>query len=390
MVENRDRFPIIPEERKRRMARQLLAWYRRHKRLLPWRGASPYGVWISETMLQQTQVDTVIPYYRRFMERFPSLHDLATAPVEEVLQYWAGMGYYARARNLHRAAQMMVAHHNGQIPDTLQALRSLPGIGRYTAGAILSIAFNQPYPIVDANVARVLSRVFGIAGNPKSACNTAVLWNLAEQLVPSESPGDFNQALMELGALICAPSDPQCARCPLLQDCVAGNSPDPTAFPEVPPSRKTVPVTHCSAVVQNAAGHWLVVQRPPQGLWGGLWEFPRATMTSTETPEEAARRAAKEVAGIDIELQGKLLTVKHAVTHHRITLHAFLARVTLESPLPVPHACQACRFVPLDQLANYPFSAPQAAIRNALQSGKHLSLQKVSQLSLPLRQDPAE
>ena len=217
----------VPDDRRERIVTNLLSWYRLHKRDLPWRGASPYAVWVSEIMLQQTQVATVIPFFLRFLERFPTVEALAESPIEEILLHWAGLGYYARARNLHRAAQIVVTNHAGNVPDTPESIETLPGIGRYTAGAILSIAYNVPRPLVDANVIRVLSRVFGLRGDPKSGANQTALWSLAEQLVltAQDAPGDFNQGLMELGALVCEPSEPQCERCPLLQDCVAGNSP---------------------------------------------------------------------------------------------------------------------------------------------------------------------
>lgn len=348
-----------------RIAQRLVAWYRVHKRDLPWRGASPYAVWVSEIMLQQTQVATVIPYFRRFLERFPTVEALASAPIEEVLKYWAGLGYYARARNLHRAAQLVVEQHGGHVPDTPDEIEKLPGIGRYTAGAILSIAYDVPRPLVDANVIRVLSRVFGLRGDPKSAANQAALWSLAEQLVPTDAPGDFNQGLMELGALVCEPAEPKCERCPLLEDCVAGNSPDPSALPETPPGRATVAVTHSAALIRNGAEQALIVQRPLHGLWGGLWEFPRVVCLSGEQPVEGAARAAREVVGLDVEIGERVGTVKHGVTHHRITLYGFAAR-PLSSREPQPLDCAAVRWESLDALHAYAFSAPQALLRDAL------------------------
>ena len=190
-------LPGVEAEQKSRIVEALVAWYRDHKRDLPWRGATPYAIWVSEIMLQQTQVATVIPFFLKFMERFPTVEALAEAPLEEMLKYWAGLGYYARARNLHRAAQMVTERFGGELPQTAEEIESLPGIGRYTSGAILSIAFQAPRPLVDANVIRVLSRVFGLRGDPKSTANQAALWSLAEQLVPQDRPGDFNQGLME-------------------------------------------------------------------------------------------------------------------------------------------------------------------------------------------------
>lgn len=391
----------IPAEQRERIVGDLLAWYGVHKRDLPWRGASAYAVWISEIMLQQTQVVTVIPFFLRFLERFPTVEALAEAPIEEVLKYWAGLGYYARARNLHRAAQLVVAEHGGRIPDTPELIETLPGIGRYTSGAILSIAYNVPRPLVDANVIRVLSRLFGLHGDPKSTPNQTQLWALATQLVEgaAHSPGDFNQGLMELGALICEPNEPKCDRCPLLRDCVAGNSPDPSTLPELPPNRPTISVTHSAAILRNADGELLIVQRPLHGLWGGLWEFPRVVCATRESPTEAALRAARELLGpnTEFEVGTKIARIKHSVTHHRITLYAFevipVAPLTLsadkiqenrinypnhavESPPNVEQESCAtqqdgtliatARWEALDALQNYAFSSPQALLREAL------------------------
>ena len=407
MTEQASALPIQPD-RLGRIVTDLLAWYRGHKRDLPWRGASPYAVWVSEIMLQQTQVVTVIPFFLRFLERFPTVEALASAPIEDVLLFWAGLGYYARARNLHRAAQIVVAQHGGKVPDAPEIIETLPGIGRYTAGAILSIAYNRPRPLVDANVIRVLSRLFGLHGDPKSAANQTMLWALATELVQAahDTPGDFNQGLMELGALVCEPSEPKCERCPLLRDCVAGNSPDPSALPEFPPNKASIAVTHSAAILRNIAGEVLIVQRPLHGLWGGLWEFPRVACKSGESPQEGAIRAAKEIVGLEVQIGAKIGKVKHGVTHHRITLYGFEAQLSKEvlvseealpgketlseenlietslkekgreyevmstASLPpdnLPLPILPSRWVRLDALENYAFSSPQVLLRDSLQ-----------------------
>ncbi len=360
----------VDAETRTRIAARLLAWYRAHKRDLPWRGASPYAVWVSEIMLQQTQVATVIPFYQQFLARFPTVEALASAPIEDVLKQWAGLGYYARARNLHRAAQMVVENFHGQVPNTPEAIASLPGIGRYTSGAILSIAYDVPRPIVDANVVRVLTRVFGLRGDPKSAQNQAALWHLAERLVPDDSPGDFNQGLMELGALVCAPADPKCERCPLLPDCFAGHSADPSALPEFPLSRATIAVTHSAALIADSEGRVLIAQRPLHGLWGGLWEFPRVVCSPGEEPRAGAVRAAREVAGLEVEIGARVGKVKHGVTHHRITLYGFAAHPALPNAIPMPQDCAAVRWSALDELDDYAFSSPQVLLRDALRAHK--------------------
>jgi A/G-specific adenine glycosylase len=348
----------------------LLAWYRTHKRDLPWRRRQDdaYAVWISEIMLQQTQVATVIPYYERWIARFPTVQSLSEAPLEDVLKMWAGLGYYARARNLHRAAQAIVEQYGGLFPSEAAAIEALPGIGRYTAGAIRSITFHQPAPIVDTNVMRVLCRVFAIDGDPKSNSVQQRLWRLAEQLIPVDAARDFNQAVMELGARVCTPSDPACERCPLLSVCIAGNSHDPTAWPQLTAGRATVRVTHCSIVLKED-DRFLLAQRPPHGLWGGLWEFPRRVCEVGEVPEECALRAAREVVAVEAVITGKAATVKHGVTYRSITLHGFLGEIT--SGTPSAADCAQVRWVTLEELYALPLSAPQAQVALALREGLH-------------------
>ncbi len=376
-------LPELEPDKAKRMADNLTAWFRVHKRELPWRGADPYGVWISEIMLQQTTVAAVIPFYRRFMAQFPTLESLADAPLDEVLKYWAGLGYYARARNLHRAAQIVASQYEGKIPDVPDVIETLPGIGRYTAGAILSIAYNLPRPLVDANVIRVVSRLFGLTGDPKSAANQAALWHLAEKLVEaSETPGDFNQGLMELGALICNPSDPRCEQCPLLADCVAGNSPEPNRLPEFPPGKALISTAHSAAIIQNQNGDYLIVQRPIHGLWGGLWEFPRVVCESAESPEEGAERAAHEITGLTVRVGKRIGRIKHVVTHHRITLSGFLAEREPQSQIPAPTGCADLRWEPLENLPNYAFSRPQVLLREAIDTALSRQTDKGRQHSL--------
>ncbi len=367
-------LPVVDDEKRARMAARLVEWFLVHKRDLPWRGASPYAVWVSEIMLQQTQVATAIPFFRRFMAHFPTVEALATAPIDEVLKHWAGLGYYARTRNLHSAAQAVVARFGGEVPRTPQEIESLPGIGRYTSGAILSIAYGLPRPLVDANVIRVLSRVFGLRGDPKSTSNQAALWSLAEQLVPDSCPGDFNQGLMELGALICSPAEPKCERCPLLPDCIAGNSSDPSALPEFPPGRSIISVTHSSALIRDNTGRFLIAQRPLHGLWGGLWEFPRVVCDPAETPAEGAARAAREVVGLETLIGAKVGKIKHGVTHHRITLYGFEAQPSSPHPDPTPLDCMAWRWETPESLENYAFSSPQVLLREALRDYLHREL----------------
>lgn len=257
------------------IAGQLLAWYDNHHRDLPWRQTDdPYHIWVAEVMLQQTRVDTAVPYYRRFLERFPTVHALAKASLDEVLKVWEGMGYYTRARNLHAAAKLVVEELDGEIPKAWGDLIHLPGIGPYTAGAILSIAFGQQVPAVDGNARRVLSRLFAIEAPIDQSHTQRQLRAQAEKLVPAEEPGRFNQALMDLGATICMPQKPACLLCPVNDFCEAYRQGMQDAL-SVRTKREPTPHYDVTAgVIWDGDGRLLIAQRPPDGLLGGLWEFP--------------------------------------------------------------------------------------------------------------------
>lgn len=258
---------------------RLLHWFAQHGRHdLPWQHPrSAYRVWLAEIMLQQTQVQTVIGYFERFVVRFPSLQDLATAPVDEVMRYWAGLGYYARARNLHKAAQLICAEQGGEFPQDLALLQTLPGIGRSTAAAILAQAFNQRHPILDGNVKRVLARYHGVTGWPGERNVQEQLWQFAEQHTPHAQLVDYTQAIMDFGATLCTRSKPQCTQCPLQTDCFAFNHDCVTQLP-TKKARKTLPVKSVHMLVlHDDAGRVLLEKRPPQGIWGGLWSLPEST-----------------------------------------------------------------------------------------------------------------
>jgi len=360
-------------DQQNRFASDLLAWYDTAKRDLPWRrlARDPYAVWVSEIMLQQTTVAAVIPFYNKWMARFPTVQSLAEAPLDDVLKHWAGLGYYARARNLHKGAAVVVAEHGGQVPSDPKTLLSLPGIGRYTAGAILSIAFNQEAPIVDANVIRVLSRVHAVTGDPKtSAATQAELWRLAEEAIPKGRAGDFNQAMMELGALVCEPGAPRCGACPVSAECRARSLGDPTLFPQFVSVKKWLDVEDVSVAIRNGAGEVLLVQRPPElSLWGGLWELPRATRQDGEGLEECAARAASESVGVAVQASAPIRAVKHAVANRRITLHGYEAGYEaggagLSAPRPV--GCARLAWVTRETLADYAVATPQVKLAGLL------------------------
>ncbi|MBV9851227.1 MAG: A/G-specific adenine glycosylase [Armatimonadetes bacterium] len=356
-------------EKKGEFAHALLAWYERNKRDLPWRRRQhdPYAVWVSEIMLQQTTVAAVIPFYDRWMARFPTVEVLAHAPLDDVLKHWAGLGYYARARNLHRGAQEVMAKYGGRVPSDPAQLLALPGIGRYTAGAILSIAFNQEAPILDANVIRVLSRVYAVTGDPKtSAATQAELWRLAEEAIPGGRAGDFNQAMMELGALVCTAAAPRCSSCPVESLCAAKALGEPTAYPQFQGVKTWLDVEDVSIVIRDGQRRVLLAQRPPEAsLWGGLWELPRATRQEGETLPQCAARAACEAVGLAVGPVTPFGSIKHVVANRRITLHGFTADAP---PDAAPVAVGCARFVwePPDSLKHYALATPQVRLLEKL------------------------
>lgn len=345
------------------LANDLLAWYDKNKRDLPWRrlGHDPYAVWVSEIMLQQTTVAAVIPFYERWMARFPTAQTLADAPLDDVLKHWAGLGYYARARNLHRGAQEVVARHGGHLPSDPATLLALPGIGRYTAGAILSIAFDQDAPILDANVVRVLSRVYAVTGDPKaSAVTQAELWRLAEEAIPSGQASDFNQAMMELGAVVCVAAAPKCASCPVETLCAAKALGEPTVYPQFQTVKKWLDVEDVSVAIRDSERRVLIVQRPPElSLWGGLWELPRATRQAGESLCDCAARAAREAVGLSLSSFASFGAIKHAVANRKIMLHGFEA--TGEGG-PAPVGCARFAWEPLANLSQYALATPQVRL----------------------------
>jgi A/G-specific adenine glycosylase len=305
-------------------AQRLLSWYAKHARPLPWRGtADAYRVWVVEVMLQQTQVETVIPYYQRWLARFPDIDTLAAASEHDVLAAWEGLGYYSRARNLHRAARLIVQQHGGRLPASEAALRALPGIGAYTAAAVASIAFGIDAAVLDGNVKRVLARVFDVRADVKSAAGEKRLWALARSLVPPGRAGDYNQALMDLGATICLPRAPACGRCPVRGLCLARKHglqlERPVASPRAP-----IPHRHMAACVVRKRGRVLIERRPPGGLLGGLWAFPAVPWAPGQSPDGALAEAVLSNYGLDVVvLDSTPEVLEHAFTHFKLRLHVF-------------------------------------------------------------------
>jgi A/G-specific adenine glycosylase len=308
---------------KSKIQTNLLHWFKKKGRDLPWRRTTdPYAIWVSEIMLQQTQVPTVIPYYLRFLKSFPTVRRLAKADLSKVLRLWEGLGYYSRARNLLRASQIVSNHLNGKIPDNLTDLLALPGIGRYTAGAILSIAFNKPAPILDGNVKRVLSRLFAIPGNPARGKTEGLLWRLSESLIPKGYASSFNQGLMDLGAMTCTPKEPQCSKCPLRDLCTGRASGDPERFPTKTLKKKIPQIEAISAVIREN-GKVLLKQRPSEGLLGGLWEFPNWPLEEKKGVKEYLRDKAKSGLGLKVKGEEPIGSFQQTFSHFKLTLHVF-------------------------------------------------------------------
>lgn len=349
------------------IAGPLLAWYDRAAAPLPWRThPSPYRVWLSEVMLQQTQVETVIPYFERFVAAYPTVADLAAAPLDEVLKQWEGLGYYARARNLHRTAQIVATQLGGAFPDTVEGLMELPGIGKYTAGAIASIAFGRRAPLVDGNVIRVFARLMDFDGDVTAGTAQAQMWRWAEAWLPPDRPGDFNQALMDLGRTVCTPKSPRCTECPLRSMCRAAERGTQASRPV---KKKPAPRPHyhvAAGVIRRADGRILIAQRPPDGLLGGLWEFPGGKQEPGESLEACLKRELREELDIAVTVGDELVAVDHAFTHFSITLHAFECVYADDEQEPRALGAQAWAWVRDDELERYTFGKADRGVIAAL------------------------
>lgn len=342
-------------------ARRLLRWYDRHRRDLPWRrppGQSggrldPYHVLVSEAMLQQTQVATVIPYYQRFLARFPTIADLAAADEQDVLRAWQGLGYYSRARNLQAAARRVVSDHGGALPATRDELLTLPGVGRYTAGAVASIAFGQRAPILDGNVTRVLCRLDRIAADSRARLTVQRLWRRAEEILPAKRPGDFNSAMMELGATVCTPRNPQCLICPVRAHCEAQAAGEQERIP-APRKARPTPLFRRRIYCISREGRWLIEQRPPRGRWAGMWQFV------TVDAEADANTSVPATAGLPVELNDcrRIGAVSHGLTHRRYEFEVYVGRAGSRLSDDRPNR----RWATLGELDAYPLPRPHLKV----------------------------
>jgi A/G-specific adenine glycosylase len=334
-------------------AADLLAWYRDHARVLPWRGhPDPYAVWVSEIMLQQTRVETVLPYFERWMASFPTIEALAQADPQLVLSAWEGLGYYSRARNLQRTARILVADHHGQLPGDVQRLNRLPGIGRYTAGAIASMAFGLDEPALDGNIRRVLARLFNLDLPARSPAGERRLWELARTHLPPGQAGDYNQAMMDLGASICVPRLPNCPACPIKSFCQAFALGVQEQRPVLAP-RPAIPHYTVAAAVILQNSRLLIAQRPPNGLLGCLWEFPGGKLLPGEDLGECLKREIQEELGVIIQVGDAFGVYRHAYTHFKVTLHAFCCSI-VDDQLPQALQVHDLRWVSPADLTSYP------------------------------------
>jgi A/G-specific adenine glycosylase len=368
----------------------LIAWYRQSGRDLPWRQTKdPYRIWLSEIMLQQTQVTTVIPYYEKFLALFPTVQHLAEAPNEVVLKAWEGLGYYARCRNLHQAAKHIVTERAGVFPDTLETMNALPGVGQSTAGAILTFSQAQRHPILDGNVKRVLSRLFNEAGDLSQKDVTARMWAwsaglLSEAALGTDEPFDYNQAIMELGATCCTPKAPNCLICPVQSFCDAFQAGTQNELP-TKGEKKTIP-HHVIAVGVIWDGENILIQRRPEkGLLGGLWEFPGGKQEPDEALKETVRREIQEELGIQVKVATKAFTVvKHAYTHFKITLYAYHCQY--QTGTPEPKAADAWQWIPWQEVRQFAFPKANVRVLDALekQAGPPNWSEKTGQTQLVL------
>ncbi len=348
----------------RAVTRRLLAWYDKNRRDLPWRKTrDPYAIWVAEIMLQQTQVDTVIPYFNRFLKRFPTLRSLARASRDDVLKSWENLGYYARARNLHEAAGQVLADHGGELPSTPGGLLSLPGIGEYTAGAILSIAFEKPVPAVDGNVRRVLSRLLALRKPLREPAVQKKIEKAVQAMMPQDRPGHFNQAMMDLGATVCLPRNPVCEKCPVAKVCLARTMGLQNTIPSVS-KRAALPHRDVTAAILRKNGRVLVVRRPEKGLLGGLWKFPGGKREEGLSLQQCLRRSVMGELGIEIAVGRKLLSVEHGFTHFLVTLHAYACGHLKGRPKAL--GCAGWFWAPIDGLEDLAFSKADRVIIRSL------------------------
>jgi len=348
---------IIAEKIKHFPTQNLLSWYDKNKRDLPWRKTvDPYKIWLSEVMAQQTQVKTVIPYYQRWLENLPSIQDLAAAPERRVLKLWEGLGYYNRCHNFQKAAQHVCSDHNGVIPDHPDLFLKLPGVGPYILAAVMSMAFNQPLPVVDGNVLRVTTRYLEMWDDIAKAATQNAIREMLQGLIPKTRPGDFNQAIMELGALVCSPKNPSCRNCPLKETCRAEAGKTVQSLPFRIKKKKT-PLHRVALAVIVKGDKFLIQKRSSSGHLAGMWEFPGGKIEAGESDDNAVKRECMEELGASVNIIQKLTTVKHAYSHFKIELTVFICRLALATSTIEARQNQPIQWIGRDGMDRYPFPA---------------------------------
>ena len=367
---------IFTDREKEQIRETLCRWFLANQRDLPWRREyEPYQVWIAEIMGQQTQMERVVVYFNRWMDRFPTIEAVARAREQDILKAWEGLGYYSRARNIHRAARKMLAAHGGQVPAVYEELLHLPGIGPYTAAAIASIAFEQDIPLIDANVERLFARLVDCALPIKEKPARQMMKTLAADLLPVGQARIFNQALMEYGALVCRPGSPRCHACLLAGHCRAYRAGTVANRPVRRERTKKIEISMACCILEND-GLYYIQQRRADDVWGGLWEFPGGRLKDGESPEQAARREVCEETEFTLSRLTPLATVVHHYTKYRVTLHGFLSAPADNHNVPVLHAASQYAWVPLSALADFPFPAGHRKLRAILLEKKEADYEK--------------
>jgi A/G-specific adenine glycosylase len=346
--------------------RALMNWYEENKRDLPWRKTGePYKIWLSEVMLQQTQVKTVIPYYQRWLEKLPTIQDLAAASERTVLKLWEGLGYYNRCHNFHKAAQLVCSEYNGKVPDHPDLFLELPGVGPYILSAVMSIAFKRVLPVVDGNVLRMVTRYIELWDDISKSATKKKVYHMLLDLIPENNPGDFNQAIMELGALICTPKDPTCSICPLKKTCQAKGRDSFYALP-FRTKKKKIPLHRVALAVIMKNDKFLIQKRPSIGHLAGMWEFPGGKLEAGESSEQAVVRECIEELDVSVKIIQKLKKVKHTYTHFKIELNIFICQLT--STLVQARQGQPIRWISPDEMNQYPFPSANYKFFKALEA----------------------
>ncbi len=336
---------------------KILSWFAENQRDLPWRKTyDPYHVWISEVMLQQTQMERGVAYFKRWVKRFPDIGSVADGKEDEILKLWEGLGYYSRAHNIAKTAKILLKEYGANLPEDYQALLGLPGIGKYTAGAIMSLAFNQDYPIVDANVERLFARLFYIDSPIKGKSAQKKVWSKAKELIPAGQARQFNQALMELGALVCKPKRPMCRVCPIDSFCKADLENAADQLPVLAKGKSSIRIEMVTGVLVHDSKIF-IQKRPANGVWANLWEFPGGRIEQGETPEQALVREYCEETEFEVGNLQKIAVVKHTYTIHNITLHGFYCQLHSSNPRPVLHAAQDYQWVIQERVKDFAFPA---------------------------------